>query len=81
MLHYLLAMLFNGQRETDLNHLDNLTAVRFYCEYKIQVQIHRHIADWRLLAIPASWGRLQTSIRIEGPFDGISSALPLCDPL
>lgn len=23
-------------------------------EYKIQERIHRHIADWRLLAIPAS---------------------------
>ena len=23
-------------------------------EYKIQGRIHRHIADWRLLAIPAS---------------------------
>ncbi len=23
-------------------------------EYKIQEHIHRHIADWRLLAIPAS---------------------------
>ena len=27
-------------------------------EYKLQARIHRHIADWRLLAIPTSWGRV-----------------------
>lgn len=27
-------------------------------EYKFQERIHRHMADWRLLAIPASWGRI-----------------------
>ena len=27
-------------------------------EYKLQEHIHRHIADWRLLAIPTSWGRV-----------------------
>lgn len=32
--------------------------MRVYCEYKTQERIHRHVADWRLLAIPASWGRV-----------------------
>ena len=27
-------------------------------EYKPQEHIHRHMADWRLLAIPTSWGRV-----------------------
>ena len=30
----------------------------FIGEYKLQEHIHRHIADWRLLAIPTSWGRV-----------------------
>jgi hypothetical protein len=32
-------------------------------EYKTRERIHRSIADLRLLAIPASRGRFQTSIR------------------
>ncbi len=30
-------------------------------EYKTQEHIHRHMADWRLLAIPASWSRIADS--------------------
>ena len=42
----------------DFNHLDIYAAARFYCEYKTWERIHRSIADLRLLAIPASWGRV-----------------------
>ena len=53
-------------RGEDFNFLDIYTAERLYetltfyykCflifEYKTQERIHRHVADWRLLAIPAS---------------------------
>ena len=43
-------------------------AARFYCEYKIRERIHPGMADPGLLAIPASRGRLQTSIRTEDDF-------------
>ena len=42
----------------DFNHLEKYAAARFYCEYKTWERIHRGIADPRLLAIPASWGRV-----------------------
>ena len=29
--------------------------------YKARERIHRHIADWRLLAIPTSWRRVAAS--------------------
>jgi len=48
------ALLVFCNRGKDFNFLDNIPAMRVYCEYKTQERIHRHIADWRLLAIPAS---------------------------
>ena len=55
--HYFLAML-PTEGEVDFNHLARWTAVRFYCEYRTRERIHRNVADLRLLAIPASWGRV-----------------------
>ena len=49
--------------------------------YKAQEQIHRGVADPRLLAIPASWSRLQTPIRTETDFKGISAVSRLGNPL
>jgi len=45
-------------RGKDFNFLENIPAWRVYCEYKTQERIHRRMADRRLLAIPASWGRI-----------------------
>ena len=36
--------------------------------YKAQEHIHRGVADPRLLAIPASWGRIAASQSELGPF-------------
>ena len=43
-----------NEKGKDFNFLDTIPAMRVYCEYKTQERIHRHVADWRLLAIPAS---------------------------
>ncbi len=45
-------------RRIDLNNLAFVSAERFYCEYRTRERIHRAVADARLLAIPASWGRV-----------------------
>ena len=50
-------------------------------EYKTRERIHPGLADPGLLAIPASRGRLQTSIRTGVGFIRISSALRHCNPL
>ena len=55
-------------RGTDFNRVDMRAAARFYCEYKTRERIHGSLADLPLLAIPASRGRLQTSIRTEDGF-------------
>ena len=48
------SLLSLNNRGKDFNFLENIPAERVYCEYKTQERIHRHVADWRLLAIPAS---------------------------
>jgi hypothetical protein len=48
------ALLVFNNKGKDFNFLENIPAGRVYCEYKTQERIHRHVADWRLLAIPAS---------------------------
>ena len=50
-------------------------------EYKTRERIHPSLADLGLLVIPASRGRLQTSIRTGVGFIRISSALRHCNPL
>ena len=50
-------------------------------EYKTQEHIHRHMADWRLLAIPASWDRVADPNPNWDRLLGISSTLRLRDPL
>lgn len=52
----------------DSNRVDARAAARFYCEYKTRERIHGSLADLPLLVIPASRGRLQTSIRTEVGF-------------
>ena len=45
-------------RGRDFNSLAYVPAGRVHCEYKAQERIHRDVADSRLLAIPASRGRV-----------------------
>jgi len=63
----------------ELHQLD--TRIAWRPEYKTRERIHPGLADPGLLAIPASWGRLQTSIRTGAGFIRISSALRHCNPL
>ena len=49
--------------------------------YKAQEHIHRSVADLRLLAIPASWGRIAAPNPNWGRLCGICSALRPCIPL
>ena len=50
-------------------------------EYKTRERIHPSLADLGLLVIPASRGRLQTSIRTGGGFIRIGSTLRYCNLL
>ena len=50
-------------------------------EYKTREQIHRDIADSRLLAIPTSWSRVADSNLDWDRLSGIGSMLPYCNPL
>ena len=50
-------------------------------EYKTRERIHPGLADPGLLVIPASRGRLQTSIRTGAGFIRIGSVLRHCSPL
>jgi hypothetical protein len=50
-------------------------------EYRAQERIHRNMADFRLLAIPASRGRVADPDPNWAGFLGISSALRLGNPL
>jgi len=65
----------------DFNHLENKAAMRFYCEYKTQEHIHRAMADTRLLAIPASRGRVADLDPNLGRLYGIGSPLRVGSPL
>ena len=47
-----------SNRGRDFNPLENTPAGRVHCEYRAQERIHRNMADFRLLAIPASRGRV-----------------------
>ena len=49
--------------------------------YKARERIHRSVADLRLLAIPASWGRIAALNPNWGALFGISSTLRFGNPL
>ena len=49
--------------------------------YNPRVHIHRSMADLRLLAIPASCGRVADHNQNWGRFFEIGSTLPYCNPL
>jgi len=71
----------DGLGREDFNFLAYLPARRVYCEYRTRERIHRGMADPRLLAIPASRGRVAALDPNWGRFLGISSALRLGNPL
>ena len=49
--------------------------------YKVRERIHRNVADLRLLAIPASWGRVADLNPNWDRLFGISALLPSGNPL